>query len=102
MKKMNLNEFGAIISSKSVGEKIYQLINDELKETDIVSLDLSDIKSMATFCAKQIFGKLYIELGPQKFFERIIIKNADDDLKTIIQIGIQNALEDINEQKANI
>ncbi len=49
---------------------------------------------MATFCAKQIFGRLYIVYGPSKFFEYLIIKNASDDLKTIIRIGIESAIED--------
>ena len=49
---------------------------------------------MATFCAKQIFGKLYVDLGSENFFERIEILNASDDLKSIIKIGIQSAIQE--------
>lgn len=94
MKKIDLKEYGPIISSQSVGGEIYSQIKSDLEKADKVIIDLSSIKSMATFCAKQIFGKLYIELGSKSFYESIEIKGADDDLKTIIQIGIQHALEE--------
>ncbi|WP_321343444.1 STAS-like domain-containing protein [uncultured Draconibacterium sp.] len=94
MTQLDLTKYGPIISSQSIGNDIYQLIKTSLKSDNKVVIDISNIKSMATFCAKQIFGKLYLELGSQSFFESIEIKGADDDLKTIIQIGIQHALEE--------
>jgi hypothetical protein len=53
---------------------------------------------MATFNAKQIFGKLYLELGANEFFEKLEIKNASDDLKLIIRLGIQSAIDDFNKK----
>lgn len=94
MKEISLSNYGPIVSSKTVGDEIYKLINLSLTKEKKVIINLESIKSMATFCAKQIFGKLYIELGSQQFFDRITLKGADNDLKTIIQIGIQHALEE--------
>lgn len=94
MRQLDLTEYGPIISSQSIGAEIYLLIKKNLAENGKVEINVTNIKSMATFCAKQIFGRLYIELGSQIFFENIGIKGADDDLKTIIQIGIQHALEE--------
>lgn len=94
MTTINLDKFGPIISSKSVGDEIYNLIKKELDKKEIVTVQIGAIKSMATFCAKQIFGRLYLELGSNSFFEQIFIQGADADLKTIIQIGIQHALAD--------
>ena len=97
MKEIKLSSYGPIVSSKSAGDEIYELINLTLtKEEGKIIINLDGIKSMATFCAKQIFGKLYINLGSQVFFDRITLKGADNDLKTIIQIGIQHALEEKN------
>jgi hypothetical protein len=96
MTNISLNKYGPIISSKSIGKEIYELIDSKLSSMEIVKIELTDIKSMATFCAKQIFGRLYLKLGSEKFFERIQITGADDDIKTIIMIGIQNALEETN------
>lgn len=94
MSLINLDSYGPIISSKTVGEEVYELLKRKLGKNKTITIDLKNIKSMATFCAKQIFGRIYVEIGSQQFFERIILKNADDDLKTIIQIGIQHAIDE--------
>lgn len=94
MSILDLNKYGPIIGSKSIGDEIYEKIRKELSKNDSIEINVSEIKSMATFCAKQIFGKLYLEFGSELFFEKIIIKGADADLKTIIQIGIQHALSE--------
>lgn len=92
--KISLNDFGPLISDKKIGEDIYQLIKKGLEKDDTLHIDFSEVTSMATFCAKQIFGKLYIELGPNAFFEKIKFQNTNEDLKIIIKMGIQNALDD--------
>ena len=94
MNNISLDDFGPIISTKDSGSKILVLITDSLKTNPKVSIDLGKIRSMATFCAKQIFGKLYVTLGAEKFFENIEIVNASDDLKSIIKIGIQSAIQE--------
>jgi hypothetical protein len=94
MIKIVLDDFGPIISDRDTGEEIYNLIKKGLEKDD-VSVDLSNIKSMATFCAKQIFGKLYVENGAATFFDKLEIKNASDDLKTIIKIGIKSAIDEV-------
>ena len=92
--KIELRTFGNIISDENSGDIIYSKINDILKKTDNCVVDFTGIKSMATFNAKQIFGRLYLELGPEGFFQKIEIKNASGDLQLIIRLGIENALED--------
>jgi len=95
MKTIEFNKYGPIISDKIVGEEIYRLINELLKTESKISIDMSGIVSMATFCAKQIFGRLYISLSAENFFDRIEFTNASEDVKLIIKIGIQNAIEGI-------
>ena len=94
MKKISLDKFGPIISTKESGVEILELIHKGLSNSENIQLDLKKIRSMATFCAKQIFGNLYIELGSEKFFDRIEILNASNDLKSIIKIGIQSAIQE--------
>lgn len=92
MKEIKLESFGPVISDKDIGEKIYQLIKKELESNDKVSINMNSIISMATYCAKQIFGRLYIELGPENFYDKLSFKNASDDIKIIMKIGIENSL----------
>jgi len=96
MKTIDLSKYSPIISDKGIGEEIYNTIKKGLESNETLTVDMTGIRSMATFCAKQIFGKLYLEIGANSFFERLILKNASNDLKAIIKVGIQNAIEDIN------
>lgn len=94
--KVKINSFGSIISDKVIGAKIYSDISSSLKEKEAVNIDFIGVVSMATFCAKQIFGRLYIEMGADNFFERIKLLNVSEDLQIIIKMGIQNAIEENN------
>lgn len=94
MRTITLDRFGPIVSDKQTSNEISLLINNELERNQHVVIDLSGIKSMATFCSKQIFGRLYLSLGAQKFYDKIKISNATEDIKLLIQIGIENALEE--------
>jgi hypothetical protein len=92
MKTIDLHDYAPIISDNIAGDKILKEIQEVLKTNDIISIDMKDIKSMATFCAKQIFGQLYIELGSEQFFNRVEIINTTENVKTIIRIGIESVL----------
>lgn len=92
MKNIDLQKYAPIISDEVAGESILKEIKEVLVTDDTVSIDMKSIKSMATFCAKQIFGHLYKELGSEQFFNRVEIKNASDNVKTIIRIGIESIL----------
>jgi len=93
MININLNRYGPIISSQEIGEEIYKLITSKLDENQTIEVDLKSIKTMATFCAKQIFGQLYLSLTPEIFFDRVKLINVNEDLKMIIRLGILNAIQ---------
>jgi hypothetical protein len=98
MNTIVLKDFGLIISDQESGDLIYSKVKAIIDSHKICIVDFKDIKSMATFNAKQIFGKLYLELGANEFFEKLEIKNASDDLKLIIRLGIQSAIDDFNKK----
>lgn len=89
---ISLEQYGPIISSEEKGEEIFSKIKDILsKETEVI-IDFANVASMATFCAKQIFGQLYIDLGSEEFYSRVKICNANNDIKIIIRMGIVSAI----------
>lgn len=90
---VSLKPYAPIISDDSVGQRILSDIKDALNE-DSVIIDMDGIVSMATYCAKQIFGNLYVSLGASNFFDKIRIANASDDLKVIIRMGIAATIND--------
>lgn len=91
---LNLQGYGPILSNKETGNEIYEMINNQDPKNNEITIDLHGIKSMATFCAKQIFGRLFIELSPEIFYKNIVLKNMSDDVKASISLGIRYALKD--------
>ena len=82
-----------MLTDKSKGEEIFEQIKRLNPMEEVVEIDLEGIVSMATFCARQIFGRLYVELGPEKFGRNVILKNMNEDVEYIIKWGIQCELD---------
>lgn len=94
MDTIHVNQFGSVITDKEVGAKILHLSREKIDADGVVKIDLTGILTMATYCAKQIFGSLYVQLGPEGFFRKVSISNASDDVKALIQMGILSALQE--------
>jgi hypothetical protein len=92
---IQLFKFGTVINDTQTGSTIYNAIKNALSSArSPVEVDFLGVVTMATFCAKQIFGKLYVELGQESFFDKLVLKNASPELRFIIRTGIESALED--------
>lgn len=91
---LNISNYGLVISDENVGKDILLDIESLLNKESSIIVDFLNVKTMATFCAKQIFGFLYLKLTPEKFYDSILFKNVNDDVKLLIKIGIQNAIEE--------
>ena len=61
---------------------------------DEVDVSMTHIVSMTTFCAKQVFGRLYVELGREEYRRRVRLVNVSEDVNFIIRIGITNAVKE--------
>ncbi len=92
MKSLSLQPYSPIINDKTIGERIYNEILGLDPKENRVEIDMAGIISMTTYCAKQIFGKLYKELGPNLFENNIILKKVSSDVLLIIKMGIKNAV----------
>ena len=94
MIKIDLNSYAPLITKKELGKEIFNLLNGALDHNDIVDVDMGEIVSMTTFCAKQIFGRLYLKLGRDAYKQRVRLHNVSDDVYFIIRIGINNAVKE--------
>ncbi|MVM33649.1 DUF4325 domain-containing protein [Spirosoma sp. HMF4905] len=94
MKTIYLKHYGFVISDSELGQKIFDDIISALDEFNFLTIDFDEIISMATFCSKQIFGKLYLKLSSKVFFERVRIANATNEMRIVVRLGIEKALED--------
>ena len=64
------DNYGLNISSKKLAEQIYSNIKNNTDKQTVI-LDFDSITSITTYCASQIFGQLYYELGEKLFFDKI-------------------------------
>ena len=91
MKTIDLSKYAPIISDKAVGEEIRNEIMQADPRTKVVEINMAGIISMTTYCAKQIFGNLYNQLGPANFERNIKFKATTEDVLLIVKMGIRNA-----------
>lgn len=93
------SKISTTITSPERGESLYKRIKADLA-LGVVDVDFSGVLTMTTYCAKQVFGSLYRELGSSKFYSSARFANVSEDLKIIIQAGIESALQDADRTDA--
>lgn len=83
-------DYGKAIATETVGSDIYNKIRHSLDSGSCgkIELDFAGIITITTFCAKQIFGRLYTELGGYKYDNTIFIVNASSYVDENIRLGI--------------
>ncbi len=91
MYKINISEYTITVTDPIVANRILEDIRKRLEASASVEIDFSKVEIMTTGCSAQIFGTLYTELGSVDFSTRLIIKNADEDLRIVIRHGILNS-----------
>ncbi len=88
-----LKDYGRVISESHVGKAIYADIESQLNKNGSISIDFTDIVSMATFCARQIFGTLYMKYGQVEFVSKLSLENANDSVKAVISEAIRYSVK---------
>lgn len=93
MKTVKLSDYGLIIRDEYIGNIIYLDLRSKISEESRIVINFSGVVSIATFCARQIFGKLFLELGATRFSEQMSLENASDSVKSVISEAIRYSLE---------
>lgn len=96
MKTYSLEQFAPSISEKLDAERIYKEIVELDPTNNVVVVDFSRMIAMTTMCAKMIFGKLYVNIGQEKFLQNIQFKNIEEAVQLVIKWGIQQAVDEIS------
>ena len=91
--EVTLKKFGTSIVTPDRGKEVYDYLKRCYDEDGNLIIDLADTVSMTTYCARQIFGEFYTELGPAHFYKTIKLKNLSDELGLVIKMGIRKAIK---------
>lgn len=90
MKTVDLNSFGPTITNETVADQVLRVILEAGIEAEPVMLDVSNLITMTTKCAKHIFGHLYQKLGSDKYYMNVLFKGKSETLGFVIDMGIEN------------
>jgi|GEM_PF-2583263 len=91
MKNLVLSKFGNVIATDEKSLEIYNSLKEIIK-SEAVKIDAKDV-TISTKSSRLIFGKLYKELTPKVFLEKIIIENASPIFMFSINEGISTEIE---------
>lgn len=98
MVEVNLNRYGTVINTEHLGEQCYNDIMRENPRDNKILVRMKNIVSMTTTRAKQIFGRIYKEIG-EEIFEENIILDCSDGVYIIIEMGLEELLKDMGKEK---
>ncbi len=94
MVEVNLNKYGTVINTERLGEQCYHDIMKENPRDNQVLVRMKQVVSMTTTRAKQIFGRIYKEIGEEKFTKNIVL-DCSDGVYIIIEMGLEELLRDM-------
>jgi hypothetical protein len=78
------------VGSRESGREAFNYIENVLRLTDsaVVEIDFSEVSIISSSFADEVFGRLFVKLGPITFGSRIKFSNADGNVKTLIDRAI--------------
>ena len=76
------------IGSRHGGRRIRQVIENLLRDQATVSIDFNGVGVISSSFADEVFGRLFVSLGPRGFMRRIEIVNAAPTVEGLIDRAI--------------
>lgn len=76
------------IGSRHGGRRIRQVIENLLRDQATISIDFNGVGVISSSFADEVFGRLFVSLGPRRFMRRIEIVNAAPMVEGLIDRAI--------------
>lgn len=94
--RVQMNQYKHLVIRKVNGVEVYNDIKSHLDAGEVVIIDFSGIDTMTTYFAKQVFGKLYTEMGSEDFTMKVKFdkRYLTEDLDLVLRIGIAGSISD--------
>lgn len=88
--KNESDSFGSRIAGTPVRNKLKNLVS--FLEGNKVVVDFSDIHLVSSSFADEVFGKLFVDLGPLDFSNKLELKNVDSTVKMLVEKAIMQRM----------
>lgn len=84
MKEQAANDFG----SRQGGMRVRNMIENLLKSGQQITLDFKDVGVITSSFADEVFGRLFVKMGPLAFMARIAMRNVDPTVQGLIDRAV--------------
>lgn len=76
------------LGSRNGGARVRRQLENLLREEDHVVLDFRGVSVISSSFADEVFGRLFVDLGPRAFMSRIVLRNVDPTIDGLIDRAI--------------
>lgn len=76
------------LGSREGGRRIRGIIGNLLRERRPVVLDFDGVSVISSSFADEVFGRLFVEMGPRAFMKQILMRNVDVTVEGLIDRAI--------------
>lgn len=88
------SSFGSRIAARPIRTKLSNLIS--MCPTERIRVSFRDIRIVSSSFADEVFGRLFVELGPLTFMQRLEFVSIDDTVRVLVDRAIsQRAVTDL-------
>lgn len=77
------------VRSRGGGRRVRQQLENLLRESETVTVDFDGVEVISSSFADEVFGRLFVTLGPRVFTKRLILTNLNEDIDGLIDLAIE-------------
>lgn len=90
---IKLSEFGDSVGTRELGNRIRERVSSLIEKGSRVLISFKGISIISSAFADEVFGKLFVKLGEEKFKETIKVNDFDNpEQKNLILLIIQKGI----------
>lgn len=82
-------EAGRAFGSRTGGRQVRKMIDNLLREREVIVLDFEGVGIISSGFADEVFGRLFVDMGFRTFTRRIEMRNVDPIVDGLIDRAIE-------------
>ena len=86
--RISLAEHRNDVSSREGGKRVRTQLENLLNSAQRIIIDFDNVSVISSSFADEVFGRLFVKLGPRNFFRRIEFQNTDETADVLIDRAI--------------
>lgn len=83
--------FGSRVSGRPLRQKLHNILN--MSESTQVAIDFDGVPVVSSSFADEAFGKLFLQLGPVQFMQRVELNNMADTVEALVNKAIAQRMQ---------